>query len=152
VVPQRDEPAGEGVTEKHCPLVMTLRGAIECRPPFDKAAAAVDDRRNPQRRTIVLHRHRRGAAKFVNLRAVGIGQSNESLPDALAPVEHVAYRADRVAGFAVLDPAFAGAVDPDRVVVEIPNRIPDIVGGLREHSAVIGLGHNRSLPAAMPMK
>jgi hypothetical protein len=152
VAPQRDEPAGEGVTEKHCPLVMTLRGAIECRPPFDKAAAAVDDRRNPQRRTIVLHRHRRGAAKFVNLRAFGIGQGNESLPGTFTPVEHIAHRAHRIAEFAVLDPAFAGAVDPDRIVVEIPNRIPDIVGGLREHRTVIGLGHNRSFLAVTAMK
>ena len=35
-------------------------GAIEGRPPFDEAAAAIDDRRDFQRRTIVLHRHRRG--------------------------------------------------------------------------------------------
>jgi hypothetical protein len=131
---------------------MTLRRAVEGRPPFDKAAVAIDDRRYSQRRTIVLHRHRRGAAKFVNLRAVGIGQGNESLPDAFIPIEHIAHRADRIAGFTFLDPAFAGAVDPDRIVVEISNRIPDIAGGLREHSAVIGLGHNRSLPAAMAMK
>ena len=41
VSPQRSEPAGEGVAEEYRPFVMALRRAIERRPPFDKAAAAV---------------------------------------------------------------------------------------------------------------
>jgi len=45
------------------------------------------------------------------------------------------------ARLAVLDPAFAGAADPGRVVVEIANDFPDVRGPLLENGAAIGLGH-----------
>src|SRR5262249_54953967 len=66
------------------------------------------------------------------------------LPDPPLPVEHVAHRADAVAGFALLDLAHPLAMDPDRVIVEITDDFPDLAGRLLEHGAVIGLGHGRS--------
>jgi len=45
------------------------------------------------------------------------------------------------ARLAVLDPAFAGTANPDRVVVEIANDFPDVRGRLLENGAAIGLGH-----------
>jgi hypothetical protein len=60
-----------------------------------------------------------------------------------ALVQDVPHGTDRVARFAILDPALAGTVHPDRVVIEITNDFPDFRGWLAEDGAVIGACHGR---------
>ena len=62
------------------------------------------------------------------------------------PKEPIPDRADRVAGLAILDPAFAGTVDPDGVVVEITSDFLDIQCRLLNHGAVLGPGHRMNRP------
>ena len=62
----------------------------------------------------------------------------EQLADVPAIVMHAAHRADGIAGLAVLDLAFAGALDPDRVIVEIADDFPDLRGRRAKDGAVIG--------------
>jgi len=83
-----------------------------------------------------LDRQRGCAAEFVGLRAIGVGQRQQPLPDAALLIEHFPDRADCVAGFAVLDPAFAGAADPNRIIVEISDDFPDVRRRLRKDGAV----------------
>jgi hypothetical protein len=57
---------------------------------------------------------------------------------------HAPDRADGIAGFALLDGAFADATDPDRVIVEITNDFLDRRGRLLEDGAVIGRCHGET--------
>jgi hypothetical protein len=79
--------------------------------------------------------------RIVCLGAIDVGQRQQPLPDAALLIEHVPDRADSIAGFAVLDPAFAGAADPDRIIVEIADDFPDIRRRLLKDGAVKGSCH-----------
>ena len=72
------------------------------------------------------------------MRTFGVGQRQETLPDPPLLIKHVPNGSDRIAGLAVLDRALAGASDPDLIIVEIANNLPDVRGGLFEYGAVIG--------------
>jgi hypothetical protein len=67
-------------------------------------------------------------------------ESASSLYRMPVPKEPIPDHADRVAGLAILDPTFAGTVDPDGVVVEITSYFPDIQCRLLNHGAVLGPG------------
>ena len=84
---------------------------------------------------------RRLADESIGLRALGVGQRQQFLPPAHTIVEHIAHRPHKIARLAGFDLAFAGAVDPDRVVVEIADDVPDLVRRLLEDRAVIASCH-----------
>src|SRR5262245_46117891 len=69
------------------------------------------------------------------------GHGQESLPNPSALVENVAFRSDRIARFARLDLALAGAIDPDRIVVEVANDVPDLIGGVFGDRTIIAFCH-----------
>ena len=119
--------------------------AVEIRPPFDKGALAVDDLEDTQGGLESRHRQRGLAAELIGLRALDVGQRKQPLADMAALVMHAPDRADRVARFALLDGAFAGAADPDRVIVEITDDFPDLRGRLRGKRCC-----NRLLPWRTP--
>jgi hypothetical protein len=73
-------------------------------------------------------------------------ESASSLCRMPVPKAPIPDRADRVAGLAILDPAFAEAVDPDGVVIEITSDFPDIQCRLLNHGAVLGPCHRMSRP------
>src|SRR5262245_48768227 len=97
------------------------------------------DQPGPGRRT------RCPAASYTTLgdtTAFGIGQRDEALADVPALVEHASDSPDRFACFTVLDQGLAGSVDPDRVIAEITDDLPDIGGRLLENGAVISGCHD----------
>jgi hypothetical protein len=142
---QRFEPFSEPAPQSLGEFIAAGGLAIEIGPPFDKGTIAVDDGRDPQCRLKPRHRQRGRLAKFVSLRPLDIGLGQQPLPNLPPLIEHISDGADRVTGFSVLDPAFAGAGDPDRLVIEIANDFPNILSRLLEHRAVIGPRH-RSPP------
>jgi len=85
--------------------------------------------------------NRRFAGKPVALRSVDIRQGDQPLPPKIAVVENAADRTHRIARSTGLDLALGGAVDPDRIAVEITDDAPDVGGGLLEDSAVKALRH-----------
>src|SRR5437868_7411446 len=138
---QRFEPFRKPAAQRPGQLLVPACLAVKCRPPFDKGAVAIDNGRDAQRRLETAHRQRGRAAEFVGLRALDVGQRQKPLADAALLIEHVPNRANRVAGFAVLDPAFAGTANPDSIIVEIADDFPDVRSRFFEYSAVIGLCH-----------
>jgi hypothetical protein len=84
---------------------------------------------------------RRLAREFIGLRTLFIGKRQQPLPPAHATVEDIAHGPHRIARLAGFDRAFAGAVDPDGIVVEVADDGPDLVGRLFEDRAVITACH-----------
>src|SRR5512139_2798666 len=141
VPPQRFQPSGKRVAEEDRSLVVAVKIAIECRPPFHEGAIAVDDRRDTQRCAEIPGLERRLADESVGLRPLHIRQRQQFLPPARAVVEDIAHGPHRIARLAGFDLARAGAVDPDRVVVEVADDFPYLVGRLFEDRAVIASRH-----------
>src|SRR6185437_9366239 len=114
---QRFQPSRERIAEKSLSFVDAIHVAVEGRPPFHERSAVVDHRRHTQGRLKIPGMQRRFTDKFIGLRAFRVGQRDEPLTPARAPVEHIAYRPNRLAGFSCLDFAFSRAVDPQRIVI-----------------------------------
>src|SRR5260370_41241017 len=57
---------------------------------------------------------------------------------------HAPGGANSVTGFAVVDLALPLVTHQDRMAVEVADHVPDVVGPLFEHGAVIGFGHGTS--------
>jgi hypothetical protein len=112
--PQRFEPGRGPATKCRGEFLAAGRIAVEARPPFDKGAVPVDYSCHANGGPEPLDRQRWRPTEFVGLRAFDVGKRQQPLPNLLVPVEHNPDRANRVAGLAILDPAFAGAVDPGR--------------------------------------
>jgi hypothetical protein len=61
---------------------------------------------------------------------------------------HASDSPDGIAGFSVLDLTKTLALNPDRIIVEVADDLPDLGGRLFEHGAVIGAGHRSFLLVA----
>src|SRR5262249_49398592 len=78
-----------------------------------------------------------------------IRQREQSLPYLLAVIENVTDCGDRIARFACFDPALAGAIDPNRIVVKVANDVPDLVGRLLEDRTIIAFRHGCPPPCSI---
>src|SRR6266851_599715 len=148
---ERFEPFAEPALKGPGQFFATGRVAIKGRPPFDEGPVAIDDGRDAQGGLKAGDRQRCRAAEFVSLRPLDVGLRQQPLPNVPVLIQHTPDRPDRIARLAVLDLAFAGAADPDRIAVEIANDFPHLGGGLFEHGAVIGFGH-LSIPSLDPVE
>src|SRR5579884_2487115 len=87
--PEGFEPLGKPAAQGRRDLLAAFGPAIECRPPLDEGAVAVDDGGDAHAGAEVGHRQGRRAAELVDLRALDIGERQQPLADAPALVEHV---------------------------------------------------------------
>src|SRR5258706_3348458 len=140
-IAQRFEPFAEPAAKRPGQFIAKGGLAIEGRPPFDECPVAIHDGRDAQGGLKVGDRQRCLAAEFVSLRPLDVGLPQQPLPNPPVLIKHSSDSPDRIAGFAVLDLALAGAGDPDRIVVQIANDFPYLRGRLLEYGAVIGPGH-----------
>ena len=137
----RFEPDREPATKRPGDFLTSARIAVEIRPPFDKRAITIDHLCHTHGDLEPFDRERWRPAELIGLRAIDVGRRQQLLPDLPVPIEHIPDGANGVAGPAIFDPAFAGAVDPDGVVVEITNDFPGIRRRSLDRGAVIGPGH-----------
>jgi hypothetical protein len=92
-----------------------------------KVRLPVDHRRHAQGGAEIRVCSGGSLAKSIGLCALGVRQRQQFLPPAHIIVEDIAHGPHRIARLAGFDLAFAGAVDPDRIVVEIADDGPDLV-------------------------
>ena len=127
--PQR---APERITKERSTLLAALGLAIERCPPLHEGSITINDGQNSQGCPVILHRHRRRISKFVGLRTFHVGHRKQLLAYPLAFVQNAAYGADGFARLAGLDFTFSRAIDPDRIVVEVADDVPDLVSRLKK--------------------
>src|SRR5262249_25489697 len=106
----------------------TTRGAIR------------DDRRDPYRRHIVLHRKRRGAAECVAIGTLDVGMGQQHLADDVSPEADPAHGPHLIRGLAAFDDGLALDARPS-IVIERADHRPHFIGRMVEHHAVIGSCH-----------
>ena len=133
----RFEPDREPATKRPGDFLTSARIAVEIRPPFDKRAITIDHLCHTHGDPEPFDRERWRPAELIGLRAIDVGRRQQLLGSAGAD-RAIPDRANGVAGPA---PAFAGAADPDGVVVEITNDFPGIRRRSLDRGAVIGPGH-----------
>src|SRR5262245_40401997 len=138
--PQRAQPSRKRLAEESN-LLAALRLAIERCPPLHECPVAVHDGHEPQGCPVILHRCRPYVSKFVGLRPLDIGHSEQFLANSPALVQNVAHGTDCIARFAGLDFTFSRAIDPDGIVVEVSDYVPDLVSRLFEDRTIIASCH-----------
>ena len=78
---QRAKPLREALLlEIALPVILIVRGAVECRGPFDECRIRFDDRKDVDRRDVIADRIRRLTAKTIGIRSVDVGMGEEDLP------------------------------------------------------------------------
>ena len=79
--------------------------------------------------------------KFVGLRPLDVGHGKQFLANSLALVQNIAHGTDCIARLACLDFTFSRAIDPDGIVVEVSDDVPDLVSRLLEDRTIIASCH-----------
>src|SRR5262245_17423727 len=139
--PQRAQPSRERFAKDPNLLLAALRFAIERCPPLHERSIAVNDGHEPQGCPVILQRYRPCVSKFVGLRPLDIGHSEQSLAYSLVLIQNVAHGTDCITPLACLDFTFSRAIDPDGIAVEVSDNVPDLVSRLFEDRTIIASCH-----------
>src|SRR5215510_108505 len=122
--PQRAQPSRERFAKDPNLLLAALRFAIERSWSGGQRSIAVNDGHEPQGCPVILQRYRPCVSKFVGLRPLDIGHSEQSLAYSLVLIQNVAH-----------------GIDPDGIAVEVSDNVPDLVSRLFEDRTIIASCH-----------
>src|SRR5829696_6622972 len=122
-------------------FVFALGRTVELGGPFHERLVAVGHRRQPERRDVVLHPHRRLQDR-VGAEHVVVGEPEQLFADAIAVAQaKIPHASDLVRGLAALDAAFRNRGMPVRQAVEIAYARPDAVVAGVDDGGDIDPGH-----------
>src|SRR5688572_7433845 len=137
-----------------CELALFLRRAVELGPPLGEGLVAIGDRRELERRDVVLHPHRAFEDRVAAL-VVVIREREEPLADHAAVAQaEVAHAADPVGGQVVLNARLGDERCPLGQAVEVAHLRPDAIRRRLDHARGVDLDQgflpSRSAFAAWP--